>query len=143
MPTVAQVQEELGSNYGPRADGSLPDLQQQINRATLFVNQAVAQAVQMQRIVPDGPTQDQLILLVACHFYCNQDPLKQSKSTGGASASYVSAGSTLDGEGQRYKREAIELDPSGLVNAMLNRKVATAIWMGKPPSQQIPYDQRN
>jgi hypothetical protein len=70
------------------------------------------------------------------------DPLHAQANTLSGSAEFVTS-ETLDKEGERYKRMAIEADPTGMVNALLNRKVARSQWLGKPPSQQIPYWSRS
>lgn len=141
--STANVQEHLGSNYGARADGTFPDLQPHIDRAVAVTARVVTAAQQMCRLVPTPTEQDLIVLSLACHFYCKYDPLKTSESTGGASASLVTGGEAIKASGERYKQEAIETDPSGLVNALLNRQTASATWLGKPVSQQIPYNQRD
>ncbi len=130
--TIPQVQEHLGSNYGKRADGTLPDLQPHIDRANALVARVVTQAIsQRPSLAPNGVEQDLIALSLACHFYCKYDALKTSKSTEGASASLVGGGEVLQAQGERYKQEAIESDPSGMVKAFLNRAFATATWLGR------------
>lgn len=131
--TTKAVQEHLGSNFGVRADGTLPDMQPHIDRANALVARVVTQAaVQRPGLVPTPTEQDLIRLSLACHFYCKADPLKSSKSTEGASASLVSGGESIKAQGERYKQEAIESDPSGMVNAFLNRQSAGATALGGP-----------
>ncbi len=130
LTTVAKVQKLLGSNYGPMADGTLPDLLQFIDSANSVVTSAASLAVK-QRGITLSPAQQELIeRWLAAYFYCHLDPLKTSKSTEGASSSYV-ASQSLEGEGERYKRGAIEMDPSGMVHALLNRAFATGYSLGR------------
>lgn len=140
--TVALVQRLLAANYGPLPDGTMPDLFQFIQSASPVVDTVVSQAAQQFRVVPNTVQQELIERWLAAYFYCHADPLKSSKGTEGASASYVTS-TTLDGEQERYKRGAIEQDPSGMLNALLNRKYAQSVWLGKRPSAQVPYDQRN
>lgn len=77
---------------------------------------------------------------VAAYFYTRSDPIYQSKSTGGQSASFV-ADSTATTE--RYKAGAMALDPSGCLDALLNNKRASFAWLGKNPSSQIDYVDRS
>ena len=76
---------------------------------------------------------------LAAHMYTASDPVYQSKSTEGASASFVRGKE----EPEPYKARAMTLDYSGCLNAILNRKFAHASWLGKAPSEQIPYEDRD
>lgn len=140
--TAGQVKEHLGSDYGKRADGTLPDLQPHINRANKMVARVASMAVAQNRLAPDAEERDMIALSLACHFYCKNDRLKTSKSTEGVSASYVQGGSSINAAGEYYKQEAIESDPSGLVNALLNRLFAGSTWLGKTVDEQIDYEDR-
>jgi len=73
--------------------------------------------------------------VLAAYNYCKMDPLYASKSTQGASGSHVTSQS-LQGEQERYKRWAIELDASGCLNALLNRNVAR----GRVLREDDPYN---
>ena len=75
---------------------------------------------------------------LSAHYYTKSDPVYQSKSTAGASASFVRG----KNEPEPYKDAAISLDSSGCLAAILNRQTASAVWLGKPPSEQIPYEER-
>ncbi len=80
--------------------------------------------------------------LVAAHAYQASDPGYASKTTAGASASFLGqAGMKFDAT--RYGQLAQTMDASGCVAALGQRKTATMDWLGKPPSEQIPYDQRD
>ena len=140
--TVQKVQDLLGGNFGALPNGELPDCQQFIDSATVVVDRVVAAAGVDFRLIPNTAEQELIERWLAAYFYCHLDPLYSSKNTQGAGGSFVTS-STLENEGERYKRGAIELDPSGMLNAILNRHIAGAVWLGKPVSQQIPYVNRN
>ena len=71
----------------------------------------------------------------AAHLYTQVDPLYQSRSTGRGSGSFMPHG---------YKDGAIAADPSGCLAAILaGKKRANAVWLGKPPSEQTAYVDRD
>lgn len=74
----------------------------------------------------------------AAWVYTDMDPLYRSKSTGGASGSF-----DTDPKQKRYLRQAIALDPSGCLAGIVAGHNAGAVWIGKVPSERIPYDQRD
>jgi hypothetical protein len=75
----------------------------------------------------------------AAYYYTLYDPLYGNRSTEGASGSFVEE--SLDKN--RYKAMAIQQDPTGVLNALLNRNFAGSSWLGKPPSEQINYVDRD
>jgi hypothetical protein len=104
-----------------------PDLTGFIDTASVLVDQVVANALLLPLPVTVSAASAELIeRWLAAYFYCKMDPLKTTKSTQGASGSYVSNGSSLEGEGDRYKRGAIEIDTTGCLHALLNRQTASA-----------------
>lgn len=81
---------------------------------------------------------------LAAHFYCLADPLYASKSTGGASGSFQGqTGMGLDFT--PYGQTAKRLDVTGYLARldMPTRPKAGSIWLGKAPSNQIPYVNRD
>lgn len=82
---------------------------------------------------------------LAAHFYAVSDKPYQSKSTEGASASF--AGQTrMYFAATLYGQMAISIDRSGTLFAMgseSGRKSARAVWLGKAPSEQIDYIDRD
>lgn len=79
---------------------------------------------------------------VAAHCYQASDPAYASKSTGGASGSYL--GKMGKGfEATRYGLMALRLDYSYCLENIDKKQRASAIWLGKPPSSQVPYVDRN
>lgn len=105
-----------------------PDLTGFMDSASNIVDRVVSDAVVVGVAVTD--VQAELIeRWLSAYFYCKMDPLYTTKSTQGASGSFVTS-TSLEAEQERYKRGAIELDPSGCLHAILNRNVATARRLG-------------
>lgn len=71
---------------------------------------------------------------LAAYYYSHRDPQYTSKSTGGASGSFT----THD-----YLETAKQLDTSGCLRNLLERKQAKLTWLGRPPSDQTAYVDRN
>jgi|HubBroStandDraft_2_1064218.scaffolds.fasta_scaffold04681_5 hypothetical protein len=108
-----------------------PDLSGFIATASNIVDQVVTDAAALcPPVALDANTQELVERWLSAYFYCKMDPLKASKSTQGSSGSYVSNGSSLEGEADRYKRGAVEVDISGCLHAILNRNVARAHLLG-------------
>lgn len=79
---------------------------------------------------------------LAAHMYQMSDQGYTSKSTGGASASFMGqTGMYL--EGTKYGQMALMLDTSGCLHAISKRQVATGFWLGTPPSSQTDYEDRD
>ena len=81
---------------------------------------------------------------LSAHFYAVQDKPYASNSTNKASASYHGqTGMYL--EATLYGQMATRIDWSGCLAAIATgqRAVASADWLGKPPSEQTDYTQRD
>jgi len=127
----ALVQEVLDRNYDLKRS---PSLKPYIDAASLTVTRLVDDAA----VKGFTHTSDELEMIervLAAYNYCKMDPLWQSKSTQGASGAHVTS-QTLDGEQERYKRWAIEIDASGCLNALLNRRRAGGVLL----RVEDPYD---
>lgn len=79
---------------------------------------------------------------LSAHFYAVQDPLYISKNTGKAGASFHGK-SNMDLSFTPYGQQAKKLDPSGYLEALDNKGLVNVVWVGKPPSTQIPYRDRD
>lgn len=78
----------------------------------------------------------------AAHLYVCSDQTYASKSTEGASASFH--GQTgMHFESSRYGQTALSLDFSGCLSAITEKRVASAAWLGRPPSEQTDYGDRD
>lgn len=136
--TSDAVKLVLMDDYGKRADGTDPDLTPYIDTANSMVTQVNSDAVARGFSM----TAAQLELIerwLAAHYYTKADPVLANKSQGKASGTFVRG----QKEPEPYKDVAIGLDVSGMLSALLNRQTAGVVWLGKPPSSQIPYTQRN
>jgi len=80
---------------------------------------------------------------LAAHFYGHADQFYTSRSTSGASGSF--GGQTgMRLEYTQYGQAAMTLDGSGCLEAINAKNYSTrAAWLGKPPSDQIDYNQRD
>lgn len=136
--TTTAVDELLGVNY----DGET-SLTPYVAMATALIDRVVVCAATRGLTL----TSDEAELLernMAAHFYSSMDPLYSSKSTAGASGSFMwQGGQGLDGS--RYGQAAKLLDRSGCLTALTTPGAgrARATWLGKRPSEQIPYNQRD
>jgi len=137
---------------GPRKynyDGSTP-LTPFITAANNFVTQAKAIADNRGYSTTDGPDADDdtaslwglLERWIAAHFYQVMDQGYQSRSTEGASGQFTGqTGKKL--ESTYYGQAALAMDWTGSCEILDKRKIASLDWGGKPPSQQIPYCERD
>jgi hypothetical protein len=136
--TADLVKGVLLDDYGKQANGSLPDLTPYIDSASALVDQVNSDAADKGFSL----TSTQLELIerwLSAHFYTKADPVLASKNQGKASGTFVRS----QKEPEPYKDVAIQMDISGALNALLNRQTARTVWLGKPVSAQIPYDQRD
>ena len=91
-------------------------------------------------------TADQLRMIeqyLAAHFYHLRDPRYRSKSTERASASFELS---KPGEGLKstdYGRTAMMFDDTGCLADLSGGIRAELVWLGKPPSEQTDYVDRD
>lgn len=134
-------------DYGQQEDGTTPDLMPFLYAASRVVDQVVALAPSrplafFQKIASDTQTLELIERYLAAHFYVQSDQNLASKSTAGASGNYQ--GQTGKGyEGSKYGLLALRVDYSGTLDVLDKRRFASAGWIGKVPSEQIPYDERD
>ena len=127
----------LGADYGPKPDGTLPKLKPYIDTANNVINAAVREAN------ADGYSYDSVTLelmerWLAAHSYTKSDPTYSSRSTAGASGSFLRGKE----EPEPYKDMVLTIDSLGYLNALLNRRRASAHWLGKVEDEMIPADER-
>lgn len=81
---------------------------------------------------------------LAAHFFQQSDQGYASKSTAGASASFHGQ-TKMYLESTKYGQTAVRLDKSGCLQAIASeeRKAVQADWLGKPPSTQTDYSERD
>jgi hypothetical protein len=132
----AAVQSLLGPNYD-----CTTDLTPFIQTANGMADRVAACAAAKGKALTPQELQS-IEGWLAAHFYAQMDQLYKSKSTGGASASFQ--GETGKGlESTLYGQSALMADYSGCLTVISKRQVARLNWLGKPVSEQIPYDQRD
>ncbi len=80
---------------------------------------------------------------LAAHFYALRDPQYLEKKTGDASAVFQGrTGMKLDST--LWGQMAIAMDLTGfLASVNVGRRKASLTWLGKPPSEQTPYQNRD
>lgn len=125
-----------------------PDLAPFIEAAAAIVDDVVECA--LDKDITIGATRQELIeRWLAAHFYAVTDRPYQSKSTEGASATFQGQ-TAMYFEGSHYGQMAISLDPSGCLTDIqtdatspTGRSVASGFWLGKAPSEQTDYIERD
>ena len=131
----------LGDDYGPKVDGTFPNLTQFMQSANVVIDRAVTCATRKGITI----TTQELLLMetwLAAHFYAQSDKTLASKSTEGASASF--SGQTAMGfDSTLYGQMAMRIDPSNCLFTTDKTWMAGGIWLGKPPSSQRDYTDRD
>lgn len=135
------VQGVLGDEYGLNAAGSSPSLTPYIRAANLMVTRVAACAT-LKNITLSTDELTEIETWLAAHMYQCADPGYTSRSTDKASGSFTGQfGLGLDGT--RFGQMAQSLDPSGCLAALSKRQYAGGTWLGKAPSEQTDYEQRD
>ena len=134
--TEIDVQDSLQGNYRPGAN-----LIPFIRRANLFVARVNTCATAKGYTLSAAELKE-IETLMACHYYQSADPGYASRNTEGAGGSFE--GQTGKGlERTRYGQDAMSLDPSGCVRAVATGAVASGTWLGRRPSEQTDYVDRD
>ena len=137
--TSTLVGEILGSPSGnpllqPNWDGQT-SLTPYIDKASAIVDRVITCA--SNKGITITTTEAELIeRWLAAYYYTVLDPLYKSRSTAGASGSFVRS------DKNDYKQAAIESDPSGCLNAAMSQQRALGAWLGKTKSEQTDADDR-
>ncbi len=139
LRTVATAVEAiLGDHY----DGeNSPSLTPFIDTANVVVDEVVTCAATRGTAV--SSTALELIeRWLAAHFYAISDPIAKEKETGDAGA--IFQGETEMGfDSTTYGQQAQALDPSGCLSSMSRGRRASVGWLGRPPSEQTDYVDRD
>jgi hypothetical protein len=115
-----------------------PDLTPFIDTASAIVDMVAAQDA------PPGATLLELIeRWLAAHCYCMSDqPYAQTKTESTGATFQGTTGMHLTAT--KYGQTAIALDTTGYLAGLgVGRRRASFAWLGKRPSEQIPYDERS
>lgn len=125
-----KVQDILGGNYDTI---NCPSLKPFIESAGLILDRVIECATS-KGITHTAGELAAMEMWVAAYLYTISDPIYASKTTANSSASYFE---------RSYLDPAYMLDPSGCLKAIIKGTIASIEWLGKPPSAQLDYDQRN
>lgn len=115
-----------------------PDLTPYIELASAVVDD-VADCVAARGLTISGTRLELLERWLAAHYYNRMDPSYQSRSTLSASGAFVRDPKNPE----PFKQMALSLDTTGCLAAALNGSRASVTWLGKVPSEQTPYYQRD
>lgn len=117
-----------------------PSLNPFITSASMIVDRLVTCAADKDVTFTDAELQT-IESWVAAYRYTHNNPVYQSKSTDGRSASFV-----RQGNNNPYRQGATELDPTGCLEALLKsegkRRVGFS-WLGVTPSEARNFDDRS
>ena len=137
--TDARVRETLDREYD---SARAPALTQCIRRANVLTTRVATCASSVKNLPLTADELCQIETLLAAHFYQASDPGYASRSTLDASGQFLGqAGMGL--ERTRFGQDAMLLDYSGCLTAIAKRQFAGGDWLGKPPSDQISYEDRS
>lgn len=120
---------------------NLPSLTAFIDTASAIVDRVATCAALKGKSLTTGEL-ELVERWLAAHCYAQSDKTYASRSTAGASGSFD--GKTDMGfDSTLYGQTAMRIDYSGCLTAINKRQVAGAVWLGKPPSDQIAYVDRS
>ena len=132
--TPAKVEAILNKDYDYV---NRPSLTPYIDTAAELIDRVVTQASANGTTI--GATTAELMeRWLSADCYVRSDATHSSRSNMGASASFTR-------KGDEYRRMAIALDPSGILSGLLTegKQRVDIFWLGKPPSEQIDYQDRS
>lgn len=131
--TSTAVQTLLGGNYD--ADNQ-PSLSPFIDAANLIVTRCDTLA-SANGYTLSTAEKEMIERYLSAHLYTVQDALYSSRSTLGASGSFI-----RDKDGD-YLKAAKMIDPSGALATVLDNNTAGGAWLGKTVSETLSFDERN
>jgi hypothetical protein len=132
------VKEVLLADYDA---ANCPSLQPFIDAANVIVLRMIPLAAARKVFLSNAELRI-IETWLAAHFYAQSDQPYASRSTLNGSGQFQGR-TDMYLESTKYGQTAMRLDTSGVLDALNKRKVAGLQWLGKPPSSQIPYDQRS
>ena len=141
--TSQKVQEVLMGDYGPKPDGADPSLAPFVRAANLLTTRVATEAT-ARGLTLSAAELVEIETWLAAHFYAMSDQPYSEKTTEGASAKFQ--GKTgMHLQATKYGQTAMDLDWSGTLRAVGSeqRRTAGGFWLGKIPSEQTPYWQRD
>lgn len=135
--TLGAVQDLLGNDWEPGRN-----LQAFVTTASKIVDRVVT-CLASKSLSLDSTEAELMERWLAAHAYTRSDPTYASRST--LSASGSKHGQTaMNLDASFYGQQAKALDPSGVcLVSIFNGQRAGAAWVGRPPSEQTDYAQRD
>lgn len=142
MPrTTEDAVEELLSAGGDYDTLNNPSLIPFIQTANVIVTRVVTCATE-KGITLSTEERELIERWLSAHFYVMSDQTYAAKGTEGASATFHGqTGMNLDAS--KYGQTAKMVDYSGCLNAIGNAQRASLSWLGKRPSEQTDYSDRD
>lgn len=126
-----------GRDYDGRSD-----LTGFIATANSRINWIVANAATYRRTVPSAADLELIERWLSAHFYKQSDQQLQSSNAGRSSGSF--RGMTAEGlKSTLYGRTAVGMDTTRMLSAIDEGRIAVGIWLGKAPSGQTDYVDRD
>ena len=127
--------EERGDYHGSRS------LTTFIDTANVIVNR-VATCASERGITLSTTELEMMERWLAAHFYCQSDkPLGAKNDLGGGGTFHGRTDMGLDST--LYGQTAKRLDWSGCLASLDRQQRVGGFWLGKPPSEQIDYEDRD
>lgn len=138
--TPSQVKAVLGGDYDAEAEPTL----------TPYIDWAGALVDDLDEAATTSPTTARLTLIetwLAAHAYVMSDQPYEESSQGKSMGVFQGSGAKTIGkylEASKYGQQAILLDGTGyLINLGQRRLTVGATWLGKTPSEQINWWDRD
>lgn len=140
LTTSELVQGILLSDYGETESGELPSLTPFIDTAAVFM--ARVSTCASLKGTPLTVTEKEILeRWLAAHFYAMSDQTYESRRTADSAGKFH--GKTGMGlEASKYGQQAMSIDPSGCVASISKRREARLVWLGKNPTDQTDYVDR-
>lgn len=142
--TEVAVKEILGVQYDSLRQ---PSIYPYMEAAAVLIDRMIECATE-EGVTHSAAELEIIERWLAAHFYGQMDQMYSSKSTDGASASFQGQWAKyLDNT--RYGQMAMKLDKSGCLETagadtgQTGRRVAGGFWLGKVPSEQTDYPNRD
>ena len=135
----------LGADYGPLPDGTMPVAQilAAIDEANLMTTQVYNYAITYREVTLAATTLEMIERLLAAHNYAMSDQPLATKSNGRSSATFQGQTNAFGIKGTKYGQRAITTDYTRTLAAMDEGRIAVTGWLGKEPSAQIAYSDRD
>jgi hypothetical protein len=136
--SAGAIQGVLLNDYDSEND---PSLQPFLDAANSLMLRVIACATR-KRTPLTSEEKEIITTWLAAHLYAMSDQPYTEKQTLSARGKFQGE-TKMYLEATKYGQTAVNLDPSGCLVAVSNRVKARIYWMGKPPSEQTDYVDRD